>query len=171
MFIRRASWPAPKIAIAASGVPKVGAPDCIDSVETKVPNTTGAPGRVSWQNAAPAITSASTCVSVPATVTGFGAVFSDVDRPNGNGTLGLGKLLASAFIEYFDRNGRLIFSSFVPAAPGDGNLSFFAIKFDDARIASIRIKTGNVAPGPNDDEHHDIVMMDDFIYGEPQLLQ
>jgi hypothetical protein len=59
-FIRRASWPAPKIASAASGVPKVGAPDCIDSVETKVPNTTGAPGRVSWQNAVPASTSAST---------------------------------------------------------------------------------------------------------------
>ena len=25
-------------------------------------------------------------------------------------------------------------------------------------------------PGPNDDRNHDIVMMDDFIYGEPQLL-
>jgi len=33
------------------------------------------------------------------------------------------------------------------------------------------IKTGDVAPGPNDDKHHDIVMMDDFIYGEPQILQ
>jgi len=32
-------------------------------------------------------------------------------------------------------------------------------------------KTGDVAPGPNDDRHHDIVMMDDFIYGEPQLLE
>ncbi len=71
MFIRRASCAAPKIASAASGVPKVGAPDCIDSVETKVPNTTGAPGRVNWQKAVPAITSASTWVSVPATVTGL----------------------------------------------------------------------------------------------------
>jgi hypothetical protein len=108
----------------------------------------------------------------PATVRGFGAVFTDVDQPDGSGRdLRRSNFKASTFIEYFDRNGRLIFSSFVPAAPGDGNLSFFAIKFDDARIASIRIKTGNVAPGPNDDEHHDIVMMDDFIYGEPQLLQ
>jgi hypothetical protein len=82
-----------------------------------------------------------------------------------------GKPRASTFIEYFDRNGRLLFSSFVPAAPGDGNLSFFGIKFDDARIASVRIKTGDVAPGPNDDRHHDIVMMDDFIYGEAQLLE
>ena len=110
--------------------------------------------------------------NAPATVRGFGAVFTDVDQPDGSGRdLRRSNFKASTFIEYFDRNGRLIFSSFVPAAPGDGNLSFFAIKFDDARIASIRIKTGNVAPGPNDDEHHDIVMMDDFIYGEPQLLQ
>jgi hypothetical protein len=43
--------------------------------------------------------------------------------------------------------------------------------FDDARIASIRIETGNVAPGPNDDKQHEVVMMDDFIYGEPQVLQ
>ena len=79
MFIRRASCAAPKIASDASGVPKVGAPDCIESVETKVPNTTGAPGRTSWQKAVPAITSASTCVSVPATVTGLIAP----DRMNG----------------------------------------------------------------------------------------
>ena len=59
------------MASAASGVPKVGAPDCIDSVETKVPNTTGAPGRTSWTKAVPAITSASTWASVPATVTGL----------------------------------------------------------------------------------------------------
>ena len=107
-----------------------------------------------------------------ATVRGFGAVFTDVDQPDGTGLGGRrANNRPSTFIEYFDRNGRLLFSSFVPAAPGNGNLSFFAIKFDDARIASVRIKAGNVAPGPNDDEHHDIVMMDDFIYGEPQLLQ
>jgi hypothetical protein len=43
--------------------------------------------------------------------------------------------------------------------------------FEDARIARVRITTGDVAPGPNDDRVHDIVMMDDFIYGEPQSLQ
>jgi hypothetical protein len=103
--------------------------------------------------------------NAPAAVRGFGAVFTDVDQPDGTGTGG------STLIEYFDKNGKLLFSSFVPAAPGDGSLSFFGIKFDDARIASVRIKTGDVAPGPNDDGQHDIVMMDDFIYGEPQLLQ
>jgi hypothetical protein len=42
--------------------------------------------------------------------------------------------------------------------------------FDDALIARVRITTGNVAPGPDDAEKRDIVMMDDFIYGEPQPL-
>jgi hypothetical protein len=105
--------------------------------------------------------------NAPATVRGFGAVFTDVDQPNGVAATSRG----STFIEYFDRNDRLIFSSFVPAAPGDGSLSFFGIKFDDARIASVRIQAGNVAPGPNDDKQHDVVMMDDFIYGEPELIK
>ena len=77
---------------------------------------------------------------------------------------------ASTLIEYFDRNGKRIFASFVPSSPGDGSLSFIGIKFDDARIASVRITTDAV-PGQNDDRRHDIVMMDDFIYGEPQPLQ
>jgi hypothetical protein len=105
--------------------------------------------------------------NAPAAVRGFGAVFTDVDQPDGTGVAGKG----SSRIEYFDKSGKLLFSSFVPASPGDGNLSFFGIKFDDARIASVRITAGNVAPGPNDDAAHDVVMMDDFIYGEPQLLQ
>ena len=70
-------------------------------------------------------------------------------------------------MEYFDRDGKLIFSSFVPAFPGDARLSFLGILFDDARIARVRITTGNVAPGPDDGEV-DIVMMDDFFYSELQ---
>jgi hypothetical protein len=71
-------------------------------------------------------------------------------------------------MEYFDRDGRLIFSSFVPASPGDASLSFFGVLFDEAVIARVRITTGNVAPGPDDDNENDIVMMDDFFYSEPQ---
>jgi hypothetical protein len=105
--------------------------------------------------------------TAPAAVRGFGAVFTDVDQPGG--VLATTKR-GSTFIQLFDRNGRLLFSSFVPASPGDGSLSFLGIKFDDARIASVLIQAGDVAPGPNDDKQHDIVMMDDFIYGEPELL-
>ena len=109
--------------------------------------------------------------TVPATVRGFGAVFTDVDQQRGNerGARHPNRR-TSTTIEYFDQDGELLFRSSVPASAGDGNLSFFGIVFDDARIASIRIETGNVAPGPNDDKQHEIVMMDDFIYGEPQLL-
>jgi hypothetical protein len=110
--------------------------------------------------------------TVPATVRGFGAVFTDVDQPDGSGPGGKrGNRHASTLIEYFDQDGRVLFSSFVPASPGDGSLSFFGIVFDDARIASVRIETGDVAPGPNDDRRRDIVVMDDFIYGEPQLVE
>jgi hypothetical protein len=42
--------------------------------------------------------------------------------------------------------------------------------FSEARIARVRITSGNVAPGPDDGGKRDVVMMDDFIYGEPQSL-
>ena len=108
----------------------------------------------------------------PATVRGFGAVFTDVDEPNGIGRGGRrgNPRGASTLMEYFNADGRLIFSSFVPASPGNASLSFFGIVFEDARIARVRITTGDVAPGPDDDEKRDIVMMDDFIYGEPQPI-
>src|SRR5271168_1631947 len=55
---------------AGSGVPKVGAPDCIEIDEAKLPRTTGAPGLTNCTNASPARASASVCATVPATVTG-----------------------------------------------------------------------------------------------------
>jgi len=110
--------------------------------------------------------------TIPATTTGFGAVFSDVDRPNGSGPRGrLGNLLASTHIEYFDEDGDLLFASVVPASPGDASVSFFGIVFGDARIARVRITTGDKAPGGNDTRRRDIVMMDDFLYGEPKAIQ
>ena len=109
--------------------------------------------------------------NMPATVTSFGAVFTDVDQPDGSGPAKKqGNRGASTLMEYFGADGELLFSSFVPASPGDGRFSFFGIVFEDARIARVRITSGNVAPGPDDDGKNDIVMMDDFIYGEPQPL-
>lgn len=100
-----------------------------------------------------------------ATITGFGAIFTDVDQPDGSN-----RHKSSTAIEYFDRRGKLVFSGSVPASPGDGSFSFFGVVFQDPRVASVRIIAGNVAPGPNDDSRHDIVMMDDFFYGEPQAI-
>jgi len=101
----------------------------------------------------------------PAAVTGFGAVFTDVDEPNGE--RGAGR--HSTRIEYFDASNRKIYTGFVPAAPGDASLSFFGVVFPDPIIARVRIVTGDANPGVND-TIKDIVMMDDFIYGEPQAL-
>lgn len=109
---------------------------------------------------------------VAATTTGFGAVFSDVDQPDGSGPgRKRGNRHASTLIEYFDREGHLLFTSTVPAAPGTATFSFFGVLFKEPRIALVRITTGNRAPGPDDDGRIDIVLMDDFIYGEPRELQ
>jgi hypothetical protein len=109
---------------------------------------------------------------VAAKVSGFGAVFTDVDLPDGSGPSNTnGGRKASTLIECFGTNGELLFSSSAPASPGDGSLSFIGVVFADARIARVRITSGDAAPGPNDDGTHDIVMMDDFLYGEPQPIQ
>jgi hypothetical protein len=106
-----------------------------------------------------------------AVVTGFGVVFTDVDQPDGSGPgAKRGNRGSSTLVQYFGADGRLLYSSFAPASPGNGGFSFLGIKFNDARIASVRIIAGDVAPGPNDEPANDVVMMDDFIYGEPRKL-
>jgi hypothetical protein len=110
--------------------------------------------------------------NIPATTKGFGAIFTDVDQPDGSGPgEKLGNRHASTLIEYFGGNGELLFSSFVPASPGSGGQSFFGVVFSDARIARVRITSGSVVPGPSDLGTQDVVMMDDFLYGEPKPLQ
>ena len=119
--------------------------------------------------------------ATPATVRGFGAVFTDVDeQPDGRGDdkkdgrghdKKRGNREAGTLIKGFGPHGKLLFSSFVPASPGDGSLSFFGIVFDKPLIARVLITTGDTAPGPDDDRKRDIVVMDDFIYGEPVPAQ
>ena len=95
--------------------------------------------------------------STGATVSGFGAVFTDVNDDD------------STKIEYFDVGGRLLFSRNVLAGPTHrGSLSFLAVGFDEGeRVFMVRITSGNrVLEVPS----RDVVVMDDFIYGEPQPL-
>ena len=98
----------------------------------------------------------------PAGVRGFGAVFTDVD------------LAGSTRIEYFDDEGDLILSRDVLATPGDASLSFLGVKVSvDDPVAEVRVTSGAAAVGPNDVTQGgaaDIVVMDDFIYGEPGPL-
>jgi len=95
----------------------------------------------------------------PAAVTGFGAVFTDVD------------LADTTEIAFFGIHGNLIFQAFVPVGTtDDGSLSFLGVFFDAGElITRVRITTGNTALGPNDDPDGgiDVVAMDDFLYSEP----
>jgi hypothetical protein len=108
--------------------------------------------------------------ATPATTAGFGAVFTDVDQPDGGPGQRDGDA-ASTVVKFFDIYGRLLYSSTVPSSPGDGGLSFLGVLFDDARIAKVRIYTGNVELGRDDSRRKDVVVMDDFIYGEPRIIQ
>jgi hypothetical protein len=92
--------------------------------------------------------------TTPATTSGFGAVFTDVDRP---GTK----------IVYFDAMGRRLARFDVPISPGSETLSFLGVRFLEDRVATVRIKSGNTRLGPNEVRRRDLVVMDDFIYGEP----
>jgi hypothetical protein len=106
--------------------------------------------------------------NIAATTAGFGAVFADVDSPDGGGP-GVKQIrrAPSAFILYFDANGKLLYKSAIPSSPGTATLSFFGILFDDPRIASVRIITGHKSPDEGLDPGFDLIVMDDFIYGEP----
>ncbi|MGI9000709.1 MAG: hypothetical protein ACR2GH_03490 [Pseudonocardia sp.] len=95
--------------------------------------------------------------STPATTNGFGAVFTDVDRP---GTR----------IEYRDERNRLLWRFDVPASPGRETLSFLGVRFLDRRVARVRITSGNTVLGPDERADRDLVVMDDFIFGEPTAL-
>ena len=98
----------------------------------------------------------------PATTIGFGAVFTDVDHAG------------STKIEFLDVNGSLLFSRAVPAAQGNETLSFLGYVLAEPRVFLVRITSGNVPlrrGQPNNEGGRDVVVMDDFIYGEPRLLQ
>src|SRR5262245_24508356 len=93
--------------------------------------------------------------STGATVSGFGAVFTDVNRAG------------STKIELFDAGGRLLFSrSVLPGPTSRGSLSFLGVGFDAGeRVFMARITSGNRIPRT---PARDVVVMDDFIYAEPQ---
>lgn len=100
-----------------------------------------------------------------ALTTGFGAVFTDVDLAN------------VTALRYYDTDNKLVYAQSVPAVTSaDSNvqesLSFAGLKFDTACIGRVRLVNGNTAieagVEDNPSEGVDLVVMDDFIYGEPQ---
>jgi hypothetical protein len=98
--------------------------------------------------------------TTPAAVTGFGAVFTDVDAPGG-----------LTRIEACDAAGAIVETVTIPGT--NGGLSFGEIHFASPQIARVRIHAGSVplnAVTVADTPVTDAVAMDDLIYGEPQAL-
>jgi hypothetical protein len=97
--------------------------------------------------------------STPATVSGFGAVFSDVD------------LAGSTYIEFYDASNALLTTAIAPVSTtANEGASFVGVQFTAGeQVSRVRIVSGNVAPGATGLEGvgQDVVTMDDFIYGEP----
>lgn len=90
----------------------------------------------------------------PALVAGFGSVFSDVDLAN------------TTSLQFFDTSNNSLGTFF--AATANNGLSFIGVLFDSAVVSRVRIVNGNSALGPNDGYGTDVVVMDDFLYSEPQ---
>lgn len=108
---------------------------------------------------------------LPATTQGFGAILSDVDLQGqmGDDRRGHGgSRRAATTLSFYGVDGRVLYEAVVPASTGDASLSFLGVRFDDARIARVRIRAGNAVPRANDTDKRDVVMMDDFVFGEPQ---
>ena len=100
-----------------------------------------------------------------ATVTGFGSVFEDVGREH------------STTIEYFDIYGKRIQTVVVPRSSDERGLSFAGAVFNERIVARVRITSGDTPIGADANDNvkgagqkRDIVVMDDFIYGEPRSI-
>jgi hypothetical protein len=99
--------------------------------------------------------------ALPATVTAFGAVFTDVDLGN------------SSHLEFFGLQGNSLGVFDVPAGTtADASLSFLGVDFGAERIARVRITSGNTALSATatDGGGVDVVAMDDFLYSEPRAV-
>jgi hypothetical protein len=107
---------------------------------------------------------------IPAVSSGFDAIFSDVDEPDGRPQR-YGSKDASTYLRFYDAYGELLYISAVAPSPGDASLSFLGVLFDNPKIAKIKIVTGEVPLGPYDERRQDVVVMDDFIFGEPRLVK
>jgi hypothetical protein len=99
-----------------------------------------------------------------ATVTGFGAVFADVNRSG------------HSSIEYFDASGKLLATVAAPRQAGAVGLSFAGIVFDTPIVARVRITSGEAALGAAVLDAArggtaDLAVLDDFVYGEPRPIK
>ncbi len=102
--------------------------------------------------------------NIPATVNGFGVIFTDVDSATGGNR---------SLIRVYGSDGKQL--SAASAGVLDNGLSFVGISFNAGeRIARVVIESGNAALSSTNNDGVsgiDVVAMDDFIYGEPRASQ
>lgn len=95
--------------------------------------------------------------ATPAFTRGFASVFTDVDLAN------------TTSLQFFDVFGASLGTFFAPAAQGNETLSFLGVQFTAEQVGRVRITSGSQAlssvVGAGDE-----VVMDDFIYGEPNAV-
>jgi hypothetical protein len=101
--------------------------------------------------------------STPAAVTGFGVVFSDVDRKN------------SASIKLFASNGKSLGRYRAPVRSDANGQSFIGVVFKQPIIARVVITSGQAPLGADENDvsnggKHDLVVFDDLLFGEPQAF-
>ena len=99
----------------------------------------------------------------PGLVNGFGVVFSDVDRAG------------STHVEFFDANDVLLASLDAPARAGVQEFSFVGAVFPASIVRRVVITSGDAALNGTITDlsaggSKDLVVMDDFVYGEPQPI-
>ena len=101
--------------------------------------------------------------TIPATVSGFGVVFTDVDRP------------AATRVLCFDKAGKLLAPGSLEPPPANRGFSFVGVSFDAGeRIGQCQVVSGNarLKVGTIDGQNGiDVVAMDDFLYGEPRATE
>ena len=100
----------------------------------------------------------------PASTRGFGVVFSDVERQG------------AASIKLFDVQGRSLGQYHAPVRSDAAGFSFVGVVFDSPLVATVRIVSGQRALGADvqdlsDGGNLDLVVMDDYLYAEPQAIR
>jgi hypothetical protein len=100
----------------------------------------------------------------PAATRGFGLVFSDVERGG------------SASIKLLDAEGRSLGRYNAPIRSDANGFSFVGVVFESPIVAQVRITSGQRALGADvqdlsDGGNLDLVVMDDYLYAEPQAIR